>query len=470
MCDHIFVPGEGWNGYFTAGWDSIFPSHKRHSILLADGLEFTWSILFQWRIRWKSHGMSEFLLNDESLITQKCWRVSLRKVNKTRNGFGGVCFYFFIFRYKKDIRSSLGGTRGDHIHALGGLDTRGGGGGVRSVRVVGGGEKGSRRLEEVGGAVILGGGIIIEGEQFFKGPNLLHWARWGYLNLGNVVAVDAHAVKEAVLLEEDGFPLDKLVGGGLIPRDLDTEIVHTLGVHKLRGKKSEVWGELVVSHEAEMEQVNGLWEEFLKIYRIKIGELGRLVRRQTLDTSLTGNVKLNFFTKMLTTLDMRSSMRPFLGSTPSPESMTTLNGNINYRKLEGPNRISPNDVLTLGVKELAVTVLLVKVYLLVQDIMLLGELGHLLGKGFQSGHDGGYLEVCFVSNVRRWQEGNHQHRCVTSDQYQARDFPLAVMRHEVNRTTFRIKKKTQRRTFQVEERSRKEKESNHLFFVLYLLN
>ena len=138
--------------------------------------------------------------------------------------------------------------------------------------------------------------------------------------------------------------------------------------------------------------------------------------------------------------------------------------------MEGPNRISPNDVLTLGVKELAVTVLLVKVYLLVQDIMLLAELGHLLGKGLQSGHDGGYLEVCFVSNVSRWQEGNHRHRRVTSDQYQARDFPLAVMRHEVNRTTFRIKKKTQRRTFQVEERSRKEKESNHLFFVLYLLN
>ena len=468
MCDHIFVPGEGWNGYFTAGWDSIFPSHKRHSILLADGLEFTWSILFQWRSRWTSHGMSEFLLNDESLITQKCWKLSLRKANKTRTGFGGVCFYLFLFRYKKDIRSSLGGTRGDHIHVLGGLDTREGGGGGRSVRV-GGGEKGSRRLEEVGGAVILGGCIVEEGEEFLKGPQLSHWARWGDLNLGQVVAVDAHALKEPVLLEEDGFPLDKLVSGGLVPGDLDAEIVHPLGVHKLRGKKSEVWTERVVCHKAEMEKVNGLWEVVLKIYRIKIGELGRLVRRQTLDTSLTGSMKLNFFTSMLTTLDMRSSMRPFLGSTPSPEIITTLNWDINYRRLEGHNRILPNNFLTLGVKELGVTVLLIGVDLLVQDLMFPAELGHLLGKGLQSRHVCGNLEVCFDSNVSRLQEGNHRHRGVTSDQYQARDFPLADMRHEVNMTTFRIMKKTKRRKVSSGRKIKKEKESNHLF-LFHILN
>ena len=86
------------------------------------------------------------------------------------------------------------------------------------------------------------------------------------------------------------------------------------------------------------------------IYRMRMGELGFLVRRQALAASETGNTKLNFLAKMTTAFCMVSSI-PFLGVRPRPLNITTLERSFYLGTSDIYKVILPKSFLTLQIQE-----------------------------------------------------------------------------------------------------------------------
>ena len=460
MCDHNLFCGEGEDGYFTAGWDFIFYPLGQCG-LLAAGLETTASFLFQWRSRWNSHETSESFLTGKVMIILR-WifgrhnggqgKSFLSLDTKTRvytfvhgeienresrNELYFVFIVFYLskrsdFRYKIDSvssRHSDGGGRG-RVHGGGG-----GGGLIGS----GGGEERGGGLEELAGAVVAGGGVLEQTEDVLQGLDLSGRGGGAQLHVCQMVAVDAHRLEEAILFEEEALLPDVFISGGLVSGDTDSDGGHPLLVDKLRGEQLIVGGQLVGGVKPGKEMGNGLIEEVFRKYRIRMGEVGFLLRRQTWDTSEMGNTKLNFLLKMLRVLAMRSSM-PLRGVIPRPESITTLESILNSFRPDLRKSILPKGFLSFQIEESNLDIFLVCVDFLVKGGVLVGQSLNFLGEGFKGRH-GSNLKTFLDSHGSRCQSEYHRLGWILTDQSHGIVVSLVGGGHEGEKDDFRGKKK-----------------------------
>ena len=473
MCDHNLFCGQGEDGYFTVGWNFICRPLGQGG-LLAAGLEITASFLFQWRTRWNSHETSESLLTEKVMITLR-WMVGkhngeerkrflsgpldtkFREVldildvvdtlvqeqienKESRDGLYFVIIVIYLakrsdFRYKKDSLSSRhsdGGEVGGRGHVHGG----GGGGGLIGS---GGGEERGGWLEELAGAVVVGRGVLEQTEDFLQGLELSRRGAGAQLHRSQMMAVNGHRLEEAIFLEEETLPPDVFIMGGLVSGDTDPDRGHPLLVDELRGKQPVVGGQLVGSVKPGKERGNGLIKEVFRIYRIRMGEVGFLFKRQTRDTSEMGNTKLNFLLKMAIVLAIRSSM-PFRGVRPRPESMTTLERILNSFRQDLRKGLLPKGFLSFQIEKSNLAVLLVCIDLLVKGGVVVGEGLNFLGEGFQGRH-GINLKIFLDSHGSRCQGEYHRLGWILTDQSHGIVVSLVGGGHEGKKDDFRGKKR-----------------------------
>ena len=445
MCNHNSCFGEGQDGLLTDGWDGLCHSCGR-SDLLADGMEITESFLFQWRSRWTSHGASESQSIERIMITRydrqvvfisvfeaKAYRQTLirwsriygreERYRKLKIELDVAEIYFSgnHIWYKKDAGSSrqLDGGSG-HVHGRAGVGTgRNSGSGSGGVGQERGGGFQQRRH-----AVVVSRGVVIEGEEILKALDLLDGGCGGESDGSQVMPVYGDRLQEPVLLEKHALLPDMLIVSGLEPGDLDPEAGHLFLIDKLGREKAVVWGEFVGGVKTEKAgRLNGLMKEMYKwIYRMRMGELGFLVRRQALAASETGNTKLNFLAKMTTAFCMVSSI-PFLGVRPRPLNITTLERSFYLGTSDIYKVILPKSFLTLQIQESVLTVLLVGVHLLVEVVMCLGEGVDLLLKVLKGRH-GSRRKAFLDLHDSRGEEWSHSLRGRLTDQYLCREMSL----------------------------------------------